>query len=269
MKPQLVIIGGGFAGVWATAAASDHRTTNGTEAFDITLVTTSPDLIIRPRLYEADLTATVVPLEPIVTALSARLVVDTVTGIDIDSTTITLTHGSVDADAIVLAAGSTTPLPAIPGLAEHAHRIDTLEHARQLRTDIDRRRRTTPHLRVTVVGGGLTGIELAAELASVPDTDVTLIDARHIGEGFGADGSTHVRDSLTQLSVRLADHTQLLEVNRDAAATSSGSIAHDLLVWCGGLRANPLTALVPAPRDEHRTANTSHRCPANSPSRPA
>ena len=250
MKPQLVIIGGGFAGVWATAAASDHRTTNGTEAFDITLVTTSPDLIIRPRLYEADLTATVVPLEPIVTALSARLVVDTVTGIDIDSTTITLTHGSVDADAIVLAAGSTTPLPAIPGLAEHAHRIDTLEHARQLRTDIDRRRRTTPHLRVTVVGGGLTGIELAAELASVPDTDVTLIDARHIGEGFGADGSTHVRDSLTQLSVRLADHTQLLEVNRDAAATSSGSIAHDLLVWCGGLRANPLTALVPAPRDE-------------------
>lgn len=250
MKPQLVIIGGGFAGLWATAAASEHRTTSGTDALDITLVTATPDLIIRPRLYEADLAATVVPLEPIVTALGARLVVDTAIGIDTGSMTIMLADGSVDADAVVLAAGSTTPMPAIPGLAEHAHRIDTFEHAGRLRKEIDRRRQATPRLRVTVVGGGLTGIELAAELASDPHTHVTLIDAGEIGEGFGPDGSTHVRDSLTQLGVRLADHTRLIEVKRGAAATSTGSIAHDLVVWCGGLRANPLTLLVPTERDD-------------------
>jgi NADH dehydrogenase len=250
VKPHLVIIGGGFAGLWATAAASEHRTPRGTDALDITLVTATPDLIIRPRLYEADLAATVVPLEPIVTALGARLVVNTVVGMDTGSMTVTLTDGSLRADAAVLAAGSTTPLPAIPGLAQHAHRIDTFEHARQLRTNIERRRQTTPRLRVTVVGGGLTGIELAAELASDPHIDATLIDAAAIGESLGTDGSPYVRDSLSQLGVHLVDHARLVEVNRDAAATSTRSIAHDLLVWCGGLRANPLTSLVPAPRDD-------------------
>lgn len=66
MKSHLVIIGGGFAGLWATAAASEQRTARGASALDITLVTATPHLVVRPRLYEADLAATVVPLEPIV-----------------------------------------------------------------------------------------------------------------------------------------------------------------------------------------------------------
>lgn len=250
MRPHLVVIGGGFAGLWATAAASDHRSSSGTDALDITLVTAAPDLIIRPRLYEADLDDTVVPLEPIVTALDARLVVDTVVGIDSSSMAVTLTDGSIQADAVVLAAGSTTPMVAIPGLAEHAHRIDTFEHACRLRKELERGPQTTSRLRVTVVGGGLTGIELAAELASDPDTDVTLIDAGEIGDGFGAEGSTHVRDALARLGVHLADHTRLVAVDRSVASTSTGTIPHDLVVWCGGLRANPLTSLVPAERDD-------------------
>lgn len=250
MKPHLVIVGGGFAGLWATAAASERRTAEGTDALDITLVSAAPDLIIRPRLYEADLAATVVPLEPIVTALGARLVVDTVVGIDTDSTSVMLADGAVDADAVVLAAGSTSPMPAIPGLAEHAHRIDTLEHAARLRAEIDGRRQHSPRLLVTVVGGGLTGIELASELASDPSTDVTLVDSGEIGDGFGTDGSRYVRASLTQLGVHLADHTRLLEAEPSRATTSTGSIAHHLVVWCGGLRANTLTSLIAAPRDD-------------------
>jgi NADH dehydrogenase len=244
MKPRLIIIGGGFAGLWATAAA---RARGGGD-LDVTLVTASPEMTIRPRLYEADVNATLVPLERIVTGLGARLRIGTVTALDVDGS-ITLGADRMSSDALVLAAGSTSPMPPVAGLAEHGHRIDTAERAALLRHALARRMPGTV-LRVTVVGGGLTGVELATELASEPGVVVTLVDAGRIGDGFGPDGEAVVRAALAELGVRTVEHARLQSVEAASATTEHGPIGHDLLVWCGGLRASPLTALVPGPRDE-------------------
>ena len=60
---KLVIVGGGFAGVWAAlqASAVRHRA-NATRRFSITLVSRDPWLTIRPRLYEDSLDGVRVPL---------------------------------------------------------------------------------------------------------------------------------------------------------------------------------------------------------------
>lgn len=60
---NLVIVGGGFAGVWAALQASAaRRRVNSTRQFRITPISRDPWLTIRPRLYEDSLDDTRVPL---------------------------------------------------------------------------------------------------------------------------------------------------------------------------------------------------------------
>lgn len=248
LTPHLVVVGGGFAGLWATAAACARRNVTLGDDLHVTLISAKPDLTIRPRLYETDPQATLVPLEPIVTGIGADLRVDTVTGIDADSGTITLDKDVVSCDAMILAAGSTSPMPSISGLADHGHRIDTFEHSVALRRAIEQRA-TGNTLRVSVIGGGLTGVELAAELASEPGIRVSLVDSGCIGDGFGPEARHAVRDALQGLGVQLLDDRRVRSVETTRSITDSGPVEHDLVVWCGGLRASPLTELVAGTRD--------------------
>jgi NADH dehydrogenase len=76
---DVVIIGGGFAGVWSAAAAvraADQA------AIRVTLVSAGDELVIRPRLYEADPGRMRVRLDRILGRIGVRRLVATVTGID-------------------------------------------------------------------------------------------------------------------------------------------------------------------------------------------
>ena len=170
---NVLIIGGGFAGVWAAAGAV--RTYREAGLSDSTLRVTcgrpGDDMVIRPRLYEPDPQRMRVPLDRVLGPIGVRRVAATVTGIDVESRTVVAVgrDGSQIAlgyDRLVLAAGSRVVRPTIDG-AEHLFDVDTMPAAAALHAHVVRLP-AAPYepgrFTAVVVGAGFTGLEVATEL---------------------------------------------------------------------------------------------------------
>jgi NADH dehydrogenase len=117
----------------------------------------------RPRLYEPEPGAHLrYPLAPVLARVDVAFHLGRVTEIDVAGRAVRLADGAtLGWDRLVIALGSQTERPAIPGI-ERAFDVDSYEGARAL----DRHLRTLPRgARVTVIGSGFTGLELATELA--------------------------------------------------------------------------------------------------------
>jgi NADH dehydrogenase len=156
---KVVVIGGGYAGA---VAANRLRMGGGV---DVTLVNPRPKFVDRVRLHQlvAGTGEAAVDYGSLL-GEDVRLVVDSATRIDTAARTVALASGrALDYDYVIYAVGSTGAVPSsVPGAAEFAFPIAEFEPARRLRAVLDELPGDAP---VTVVGGGLTGIKTAAELA--------------------------------------------------------------------------------------------------------
>ena len=108
--PNIVIAGGGFAGVWAAASAvrllSDHNA-----IATVTLVSASDDLVIRPRLYESRPEDKRISLDRVLGPLGVHRIAGTVCGIDTNRRQFAIVQRDgnsfdLDYDRLVLATGS-------------------------------------------------------------------------------------------------------------------------------------------------------------------
>lgn len=231
MAGQVLILGGGYAGVYAALAGARAR---GDARVDITLVSAEPDLVNRPRLYEPGPGAHIrYPLAPMLDRIDVRLRLARVTGIDVEGRRVALAEGAPLAwDRLVIALGSRLERPALPGI-ERAFDVDSYEAARAL----DRHLQTLPPgATVTVVGSGFTGLELATELAG--RFRVVLLEradvlAPSLGEG--------PRETIAQALEKLGVEVRL--------GATLDRVDGETTVWCGGMVANPLTRTLPAERD--------------------
>src|SRR4051794_9880225 len=156
---KVVVIGGGYAG---TLAANRLRMR---ADVDVTLVNPRPKFVERIRLHQF-VARTGDPTIDYGTLLGEgiRLVVDSATRIDTAARAVRLASGrALDYDHVVYAVGSTAATPSpVPGAVEFALDIAEFESAQRLRARLEELPAGAP---ITVVGGGLTGIETAAELA--------------------------------------------------------------------------------------------------------
>lgn len=154
MPIQVLIVGGGYAGVMAANRLS------GRDNVAVTLVNPRPMFVERIRLHQlVGGSNDAIEAYADVLASGVELVVDEVTGIDASRRRVTLRSGeTLGYQYLVYAVGSGTAAPAVPGAEVHAHQIATLEAAQHLRQALA----AAPHATVTVVGAGPTGIETAA-----------------------------------------------------------------------------------------------------------
>lgn len=218
------MIGGGYAG---TVAANRLRQR---DDLDITLVNSRPEFVDRVRLHQfaAGTGDAVVPYDTLL-GDGVRLVVDDATRIDTATGTVALASGAtLDFDHVIYAVGSTGALPSsIPGATEFACSVTEFEFARRLRE----RLAEAPAAPVTVVGGGLTGVETAAELAE-QGRPVTLIGT--LLPTFGPSGRRSVAKWLARHHVTVLDD-RVTEVREDAVVLASGAVRPSALtVWTGG-----------------------------------
>ena len=165
-------------------------------------------------------------------------------------------------DLLIVAVGGVTNDFGIPGVKENAFFLDSAAEAERLHREIVRaclhanynEARQSDHLDIGIVGGGATGVELAAELRSTTRMLLAYGLDRLDPERFvrlslvNADPRLllqlpeHIAHSidgiLTGLGVRVLNGTQVTAVERDAIVTRGGERLHsDITIWAAGVRA--------------------------------
>ena len=259
---HIVVIGGGFAGLWAAMGAAkrlDEASDNADIA--ITLVNRDEWHAIRVRNYETNISDARLPLRPLLEQAGVELVIGEVTDIDTDQRVVTVS-GAGDAgeksrtlgwDRLVLAAGSALVRPDIPGLAEFGFSIDTWDDADRLNTHLQELADTVAGSSVLIVGAGMTGVELACEMPArlrglgIEQPRVILADSSNeIGSSFGNEARPVITDALITLGVEALPSVNVTEIDRKGATLGEGSrIDAATIVWTAGVRPSGLAAMVP------------------------
>jgi NADH:ubiquinone reductase (H+-translocating) len=169
-------------------------------------------------------------------------VTGTVTSIDLDGRTLTFGDRGREPlafDRLVYAAGSTSNAAVIPGASAHAHTLDTPETSRRIAVAIAER----PDSRVLVVGGGLTGIQTAAQIARRhPKAHVTLVSSGVIGDELPGAAQERVAQALAGGGVEIVEKCRVEIIERGHVRWADGQMAADLIVWTAGFVPSPLAA---------------------------
>src|SRR6476659_493455 len=133
---RLVIIGSGFAGMYAALSAARLRDIQGVspEELEIALVAPEPTLVVRPRLYEAKPETLTAPLLEVLKSIDVVYVQGSAETIDTNARMVKVstaggTRKALSYDRLVVATGSRLFRPNIPGLAEHGFSVDSLDDA--------------------------------------------------------------------------------------------------------------------------------------------
>ncbi|MBF6064110.1 FAD-dependent oxidoreductase [Nocardia terpenica] len=267
---EILVAGGGFAGVWSAAAAVRAARLAGIAdgELSVTLVSDGDDLVIRPRLYEADPESKRLPLKGILGPIGVEVVAATVTDIDPAARTARTVDaaggvGVLRYDRLVLATGSRVIRPSFPG-ADLVHDIDTVGAAAALEAHLHRLPGAPEPGRFTavVIGAGFTGLEIATELVDrlraiaaphglAETVRVVLVDrGETIGSGYAPDARAVIADALTALGVTQRLGVSATAVDEAGVELSDGSrLTARTVVWTAGVRASDLAAHVSDRRD--------------------
>lgn len=263
---RVVVIGSGFAGLWAALGAARRLDELAVPAgtVDVMVVSNKPFHDIRVRNYEADLSACRIPLGDVLGPAGVAHVTAEVTAIDADGRRVTTSTGaSYSYDRLVLASGSHVVKPALPGLAEFGFDVDTYDGAVRLQQHLQGLAGgplTSAAATVVVVGAGLTGIETACELPGrlhalfargdgvTPRGTHRPQPLRRLRYGFiGAAG-----DRTGAVGQRRRDQNRRERCRRQPGrcnAVIGERLAAATVVWCAGMRASRLTEQLPVARD--------------------
>jgi NADH dehydrogenase FAD-containing subunit len=245
-QTNVIVIGGGYAGVMAANRLTQR------DDVSVTVYNPRPQFVPRLRLHQlvADTHEAVVDY-PQVLAQGVRLVVDTVTGIDAAARTVTLASGDTAGyDYLIYAVGSAAAAPGVPGEAEFAYPVATLEAARRLHSVLQDTPVSAP---VTVVGGGPTGVETAAELAE-QGRRVTLVCGGTVIPDLHPKGRRSVLRKLAKLGVTVLDGsgTKVAAVTRDAVRLADGrEVPSAVTIWAVGFGVPDLAARSGLSTDAH------------------
>ena len=269
--PRILVLGGGFAGLWAALGAAHARDVAGVPAdgIEILVLDKSAFHSIRVRNYEAELAATLIPLTTVLDPVGVKHLQGEVVAIDPAAQRVAYqsdgARRTVGYDRLICALGSELARPPIPGLLEHGFDVDTTAAAEKLARHIAALPDRTPsegRYSALVIGAGLTGIEVASEMparlravigktaASGPAPRVVLADrGASIASAMGG-AQPVIREALQALGVETMPGVSLSAVDANGATLTTGArIETATVIWCAGMTAHPLAAQFAAPRD--------------------
>jgi len=252
---KLLILGGGFAGVWAAMSAAAETSQIGGGAVKIKLISKNTYLTIRPRLYEGAQPDMRVPLEPLLAEIGVEFQHAEVEGLDAVESTVRLLGGQeIPFDRLILATGSQLQTPAIPGANAHCFSIDTFDDAERLdRHLVAINNADATDNTIVVIGASFTGLEVATEFRRrLGDTShIVLIDRSEIaGAQLGPTLQGPITQALSEGKIETRLGSSITEILPEAVTLNSGEvIATKTIVVATGMEASPLTRSVPGETD--------------------
>jgi NADH dehydrogenase len=261
---QICILGGGFGGLY-TALRLSQLPWEGTPP-TLILVDHRDRFLFLPLLYELvtgelETWEVAPPYADLLAGTQVQFRQAEVTSIDLDQSCVSLSDGTLlTYDRLVLALGGTTPMDMAPGVAEHALAFRTLQDAYQLRerlrlleaSDADK-------IRVAVVGGGYSGVELACKVAEhlgdrgrvrlVERTDMIL----RTSPEYNRQAAQKV---LSDLGIWVDLETAVAEVTADTISLTfrdqTDILPVDLVLWTVGTRVNAVIADLPLKHNQRQ-----------------
>lgn len=266
---RLVIIGAGFAGMYAALSAARLRDIQGVSPneLEIALVAPEPTLVIRPRLYEPKPETLSASLLDVLNAVDVTYIQGSVEAIDTATRKAQLVTPKgarqvVAYDRLVVASGSRLFRPNVPGLAEHGFSVDQQHDAIALDQHLHalaKRPASAGRDTVVVAGGGFTGIEVATELPArlraIHGGDVQpriiIVDRSNgIAPDMGEGPRPIIEEALRDLGVEARLGVGVAGLDPAGVTLSDGShIEAATVIWAAGMRAAPLTEQISAERD--------------------
>jgi NADH dehydrogenase len=216
MQQKILILGAGFAGMWAALSAARLAAMYDREDIEITVLAPQPELRVRPRFYETEVASLVAPLQPLFDVTGVTFVKGEAQRIDSVNQCVWYRDEQGNStprqyDRLVLATGSNLKRDLIKGAAEHAFDLDQLESALRLEQHISalaQQAESEARNTVIVCGGGFTGIEMATELPGRlravlgADTQTRVIVVER-GDKIGGRYSSELRDVIATASEEL------------------------------------------------------------------
>lgn len=267
---RLVIVGAGFAGMYAALSAARLRDIEGVspEELEIALVSPEPTLVIRPRLYEPKPETLTAPLQAVFDAIDVAYVQGSVEEIDPKARTVDVVNAKherrpLQYHRLVIATGSRLFRPNIPGLAEYGFSIDTIDDAIALDHhlhELAKMPASAARDTIIVAGAGFTGIEAATEMPSRLRTlfdkpvypRVIIIDRSNaVAPDMGDGARPVIEEALRKLGVETRLNAGVSSLDKSGITLSTGEhIEAMTVIWAAGMRANPLTTKIPGERDK-------------------
>lgn len=237
---RIVILGAGFAGMMSALRLSRLLRHVKGNTLEMTLVNAAPVFVERTRLHQfaTGQRPRVRQIADLLAGTRVHFVQAMATSVDPERCQIHAQSAqglqTLPYDYLIYALGSQTNRDAIPGL-HRAYSLDASgaqQLARELPQVAERRGR------VLIIGGGLTGIEAATEIAeSFPAARVTLTMRGRLGGDLSAKGAAHVRQVFHRLGIEVRDNTDLARVEADRAIARTGEpLPFDVAVNCAGFR---------------------------------
>lgn len=285
--PKILIVGGGYAGFYTAFKLQKHLRRGEAE---VTLVDPLPYMTYAPFLPEVA-AGSIEPRHVIVPLRrhlkKTNVVQGKVVAVDHKKKTATIEPSAgktytVKYDQIVLAAGSVSRTFPIPGVADEAIGMKSIEEAVAVRdrlidnfakaANLPAGKERDRLLTVTVVGGGFAGIETFAELRSLASgllkqyPELTIEDTKfHLVEAMGRimpevslETSKWVLGNLAERNATVHLDTQLQSAVGGKIELSTGiSFESDLIVWTAGVMANPVVRATDFPIEERGRIRSS------------
>ena len=263
--PHVVIVGGGFAGLWATRALASAPVR-------ITLLDRGNHHLFQPLLYQvatAGLSAPDIaaPLRHILRRQrNCTVLMEDVAAIEPAASRLRLSDGRmIDYDFLLLATGATHAYFGHDDWAAHAPGLKTLDDALHIRRRVlsaFERAEAEPDpaarralLIFAIVGGGPTGVELAGTLAEIArhtlkrefrridprETRVLLLEAGpRVLASFPESLSAKAQQQLEKLGVDVLTGTPVRDIDDDGLLLGDERIAARTVLWAAGIAASPL-----------------------------
>src|SRR5512140_876974 len=273
-RPRVVIVGGGFGGLWAAQALRRAPV-------QVTLLDRQNHHLFQPLLYQVA-TAALNPsdiAQPIRRVLrkqaNAEVLLGEAAAVDLDGKRVRLRDGaSVAYDRLILAAGATHSYFGHPEWEAWAPGLKTLDDALEIRRRVlvafeAAEREEDPVVRAAlltfvVIGAGPTGVELAGALAEI-SRQVLQRDFRHIAPAaarvllieagprilaaYAPVSSASAQRQLERLGCEVRLGKAVTAIERSGISLGEETIAARTVIWAAGVQASPLARSLNVPLD--------------------
>lgn len=231
---HIVILGGGYGGI---ETVKQLLKKGGKHPFSITLIDRHPFHSIKTEFYALasgtiadDQTRLPFPEHPLLTK-----VYEEIREIKLKEQRVITDTREFSYDYLIIATGSEDRFPQIKGAKEYSKSIQTIEHTRKTYEGIHN---TKPYGTIKIIGGGLTGVELASELReSREDLNIHLYErGQKVLKQFSGKIQSYVMDWFRSHDVKVIRHSAIDYLGSKNIYNNGKREEADLIIWAAGVQ---------------------------------